>query len=255
MEKQSGNTAWPHLGAGSDPGHWPRSLMFLDSTEFRVEALLRAAGSTALRGSRDPSVNRWHIRTPHGCIAVSPSGAGWAGIAEVDLDGPPRDDGRRTDNHDAFFRSLRELADSNPGLMRTTTLPTEEPEERPGTPGIPGASREARHLLGALMGSTRQDHPCGVLAGLGPEDETGALAGMDEGIIMSAARRATGHDQLELTSDPVNYRYWHLRSSRGTITFWDAGNGRANLVEIDLDQAAAREFRNIVRSAPKPEEE
>ena len=169
MEKQSGNTAWPHLGAGSDPGHWPRSLMFLDSTEFRVEALLRAAGSTALRGSRDPSVNRWHIRTPHGCIAVSPSGAGWAGIAEVDLDGPPRDDGRRTDNHDAFFRSLRELADSNPGLMRTTTLPTEEPEERPGTPDdsgrIPGGAPPAGRPDGQHQAGPPLRGPRGARAG------------------------------------------------------------------------------------------
>ena len=234
-------SAWPHLHPAPETGeHWHRTLIFRDSTAFRLDALLEAARATEARPSRDISTRRSHIQGLEGRITVQDLGSGWARLVEADLDGC----------HDAFWARLKRLTDKDPSAMRELPDPGEL-EGLPGDAQVQGAPPRVNRLLGILTGTARQDH---TVLGLDPEDDTASLPTVEDGAIMAAARETMGRDpEVRRTSDPTEYRLWHLDWEEGTVTFWDAGNGWATVTEVDLPEDAARRLRERVRLAQDPD--
>ena len=211
--KEQRHGTWPHLVG--DNGDWKglyQAMVFMVSNEFRLEALMEAAGSSEIRDSRNSQIHSGHLRriiiTPQGTITIAPGSGARYGVMEADLP---------ADEYKAFWERLKEQADRDPGVQKFRQLGWQgdaerEKAEAPTTPAEPDYSERTRLY----------------------RDEA----------IMAAAQA----DSIRRSRDPVSYRCWRIDAHQGSrISFWDTGNRWSRIEEVDLPPEQAEVFWKRLR--------
>ena len=207
---------WPHLVEHGREGNGPMLAMtFTGNNQFLLEAAMKAAGAKDIRDSQDPEAGRiCHIATPPGTITVVREEGPLCSILEVDL---PKNEYR------GFWERLKMQADENPGVMqfRPPGWNGEITQDRTKTPT---SEEELKYMERARF--------------------------YQDSAILAAAQG----DSIHRTHDPIDYRNWHVETPRGRISFWDTGNGRASIIEVNMAPEPAQAFwqrlREYVKSHP-----
>ena len=223
---------WPHLdGAPQNNSH---------RYEFRIQAIMEAAGVHTVRRTRDPNCPRlMHLLAPGGEVEALDLGDGWTITTSIDLGtldpgvmlagmSPERQEVLFLHHERAyrgFWERLKIITDARPELgPRPVRQPSPgfyaDPAECPG----PGGH--------AVLNQT-----------------------LDEDTLM-AALEPLGHrnNPWRQTTDPVGYRAWRIDLPHGSVRLWDTGNCWMNLTEVDLPPGDARAFaESLQRLLDRPE--